>query len=81
MKRVSVEVCPKQGAWRWKVTVSGKRVQDEPTQAMAISSARLMIQLLLNQGKTVTLKIKRRDGSIREERTYPRSSDPRKSKG
>ena len=33
------------------------------------------------KGRTATLKIKRPDGRIRDERTYPRSSDPRGTKG
>ncbi|TWC22867.1 MULTISPECIES: DUF2188 domain-containing protein [unclassified Pseudomonas] len=32
-------------------------------------------------GKTASVKIHRADGSIEEERTYPRSADPRRSKG
>ncbi|MHC8361662.1 hypothetical protein ACYZUA_15410 [Pseudomonas sp. LS2P72] len=33
------------------------------------------------QDKTASLKIHRENGTIQEERTYPRSADPRKSKG
>lgn len=33
------------------------------------------------QGKTASLKIHKEDGSIQEERTFPRAADPRKSKG
>jgi hypothetical protein len=32
-------------------------------------------------GKTASLKIHKEDGTIQEERTYPRSADPAKSKG
>ena len=32
-------------------------------------------------GKTASLKIHKEDGIIQEERTYPRSADPVKSKG
>jgi hypothetical protein len=32
-------------------------------------------------GKTGSVKIKKRNGKIQEERTYPRSADPRASKG
>ena len=31
--------------------------------------------------KTASLKIHKEDGTIQEERTYPRSADPTKSKG
>lgn len=33
------------------------------------------------EGKTASVKNHKRDGSIQEERTYPRKADPRKSKG
>jgi hypothetical protein len=33
------------------------------------------------QGKTASLKIHKEDGTIQEERTFPRAADPRKSKG
>ena len=32
-------------------------------------------------GKSGSVKIKKRNGKIQEERTYPRGSDPRRSKG
>jgi hypothetical protein len=32
-------------------------------------------------GKTASLKIHKEDGTIQEERTYPRSADPTKTKG
>ncbi|WP_434771685.1 DUF2188 domain-containing protein [Pseudomonas entomophila] len=33
------------------------------------------------QGKTASVKIHRADGTIEEERTYPRSADPRRTEG
>jgi hypothetical protein len=33
------------------------------------------------QGKTASLKIHKEDGTIQEERTFPRAADPRKTKG
>ena len=33
------------------------------------------------EGKTASLKIHKEDGTIQEERSYPRSADPSKSKG
>jgi len=35
----------------------------------------------LFHGKTASVKIHKADGTIEEERTYPRSADPRRSKG
>lgn len=33
------------------------------------------------QGKVASLKIHKEDGTLQEERTYPRSADPARSKG
>lgn len=33
------------------------------------------------EGKTASVKIHRVDGTFEEERTYPRSADPKRSKG
>lgn len=33
------------------------------------------------EGKTASVKIHKEDGTIQEERTYPRSADPAKSEG
>ncbi|QXI20125.1 DUF2188 domain-containing protein [Pseudomonas iranensis] len=33
------------------------------------------------QGKKASLKIHKEDGTIQEERTFPRSADPRQTKG
>ncbi|WP_285410180.1 DUF2188 domain-containing protein [Pseudomonas sp. FR229a] len=33
------------------------------------------------QGKTASLKIHKEDGTIQEERTFPRAADPRRTKG
>lgn len=33
------------------------------------------------EGKTASVKIHKADGTIEEERTYPRSADPHRSKG
>lgn len=83
MKRVLLEVCPQAVGGRpaWKVTQNSFRVFEHNTQLEAIHAARLIVDTLLMLSKTVTLKIKRRDGTIRDERTYPRSSDPRRTKG
>lgn len=81
MKRVLMEVSPG-GKWRpWKVTREGDTAGECDTQTDALALAKVLVKLQLEQGKTVTLKIKRPNGSIREERTYPRSSDPSRTKG
>ena len=58
----------KQGADRASKTAS--------TKAEIIKLAREFLD-----GKTASLKIHREDGTLEEERTFPRSADPSKSKG
>lgn len=81
MKRIRMEVCPSPGASPWKVTIKGSCEYVALTQASALETALGHIYEGVALGKLFTLKIKRRDGTIREERTYPQSSDPKRSKG
>lgn len=82
MKRVRLEVCPqKQADKPWKVTRDGQLWGSCRTQADGIALARMLADQIVSRGDTVTLKIKRPDGKIRDERTYPRSSDPRRTRG
>lgn len=80
MKRIRMEVLPAKPNG-WVVTADGAVVTKAKTQAEAILMARIHAELLVNQGQTITLKIKGRNGRIRLEFTYPRSSDPKRSKG
>lgn len=82
MKRIRLEVSPSKSRKLWSVTgLGGDRLYVADTQTEAIELARLYIRTGMKAGYTFTLKIKRPDGTIREERTYPRSSDPRRTKG
>ena len=82
MKRIHLEVCPQKRAPKpWKVTKDGELMGECSTQADAIALAKAIAEANVRDGRTATLKIKRPDGRIRDERTYPRSSDPRRSKG
>jgi len=58
----------KQGATKASITA--------PTKAEIIQLASDFLD-----GKTASLKIHKEDGTIQEERTYPRSADPTKSEG
>jgi hypothetical protein len=58
----------KQGASRASITASTK------AEIVQLASDFL-------DGKTASLKVHKEDGTIQEERTYPRSADPVKSKG
>lgn len=77
-----MEVCPQQHAkFPWCVSVNGKCMESFPTQSRAIAVAVEEARLMTDEGRQITLKIKRRDGTIRDERTYPRSSDPVEIRG
>ena len=79
IRRVQLEVLPSQGEWH--VTRDGDVVGKCQTQAEAIRLAVLLARAQVKDGRTASLKIKRPNGKIRDERTYPRSSDPRRTKG
>lgn len=81
-KRIRMEVCPQsRGERPWKVTRNGDRVSQCMTQADGIDLARRLIEIGMAQGNTYEMLIKRPNGVVRDARTYPRSSDPRRSKG
>lgn len=81
MKRLRVEVAPDKRAGGWKVNVGGVITPGFLTQHAAVTECVKWCNESARRGRLVTLKIKRPDGRIRDERTYPRSSDPRRSKG
>ena len=67
---------------RWKVTYDGDNWGYFKLKLTAIKfaveSAYVKFRTI---GEHSTLKIKGRNGAIQDERTYPRSSDPRRAKG
>ena len=63
--------------WALKKDGSGETVKTYATKAKAIKGGVLERAV----GTTGSVKIKKRDGRIQEERTYPRNMDPRSSKG
>ena len=81
MSRFRVEVAPDRKAGDWKVTAAGAEVSRHASQRLAIAAAVAYCRTKVGEGARLPLKIKRRDGTIRDERTYPRSSDPRRSRG
>lgn len=62
--------------WDLKKEGATRASQRAATKAEAIQLATVFLE-----GKTASLKIHKEDGTIQEERTYPRSADPAKSKG
>lgn len=84
MARIRIEVAPNKARDRtmdWKVKKNGKEYSCARTKKGAMTDAKYLKNLELVAGNTVSLRIKSQDGRFQEERTYPRSSDPRKSKG
>lgn len=59
-----------------------KKVGAERASKRAATKQELVSSLAdFFNGKTASVKIHKADGSIEEERTYPRTADPRRSKG
>jgi len=81
MARIRVEVAPDRKAGEWKVTAAGAEVSRHRSQRQAAAAAVTYCHGKVAEGEILTLKLKRRDGTIRDERTYPRASDPRRSRG
>lgn len=63
--------------WELKRDGSGDLIKRFKDKAAAIKGGVLEKAV----GGRGSVRIKKRDGKIQEERTYPRSADPRKSKG
>jgi hypothetical protein len=63
--------------WVLKHDGTGQSVKSFATKAAATKGGVLEKAV----GKSGSVKIKKRNGKIQEERTYPRSADPRGSRG
>ena len=76
-KRTKIESAPmKEG---WKVTEDGKMTSTHATQKESEAVAIARGNAIHDAGGLAQAKLKKSDGTIREERTY--GSDPRKTKG
>ncbi|NIM32059.1 MAG: DUF2188 domain-containing protein [Pseudomonas stutzeri] len=51
------------------------------SKTAATKDEMLQITAAFLEGRTASVKIHKKDGTLQEERTYPRSADPRDSKG
>lgn len=78
LKKYEVGYDGKTENWKLREQGSGKVVAESDTKADLVTGGRLA-KLLRGEGGSV--RIKKMDNKIQEERTYPRSRDPRKSKG
>jgi hypothetical protein len=63
---------------KWVAESSSGIVAQAPTKDAAIKATAKVAKAL---PEAVSVKIHKVDGRIQEERTYPRSADPRRSKG
>jgi hypothetical protein len=70
------ELVKKGDEWRFRQYSSNRAIRIFENKSEGINFSTKYMQ---NHGGS--LKIKREDGTIQEERTYPRSSDPRRSIG
>jgi hypothetical protein len=69
-------------AGNWKLTREGTIVATFHRKREAVEQGTCIVRIAAEQqDQLCTLKIKGCDGRIREERTYPRSSDPTSTKG
>lgn len=75
MKRI--DVAKKGDEWVAK-TGSGDKVASAKTKVEAVRKTAAVAKKAPN---AVTVKIHKADGKFQEERTYPGSADPKKSKG
>lgn len=65
----------------WGISVNGRFSNWYKTQAVAVARACTLARKLGKGGGLVSLRLHGRTGRILWERTYPRSSDPRRFKG
>jgi len=77
MKRMDVVKRP-DGSWGAETGGNTVRGTKAPTKGEAVKQT---AEAAKRGPEPVTVKIHKENGRIAEERTYPRSADPRKSKG
>lgn len=63
---------------KWVLTKEGN---SRPSKTAATKDEIITLTHSYMTGKTASVKIHKQDGTIQEERPYPRTSNPRKSKG
>jgi hypothetical protein len=76
MKRI--DVVKKADGWAGKSGGATVRGTKAPTKAETVKKT---AEVAKKDAQPVSVRIHKTDGTIQEERTYPRSADPRRSKG
>lgn len=67
---------------RWVVVDEhGKVIGSRPTKAACLTHATALAKRAATQRRPVSLRVHAADGTVAEERTYPRSADPTRSPG
>lgn len=64
----------------WKAQVGGKTVRGTKADTKE-AAVKQTAEVARSGDEAVSVRIHKEDGSIQEERTYPRAADPRRSKG
>jgi hypothetical protein len=77
LPRFSLSYNAQKKKWELKKDGSGEVVKTFADKAAATKGGALEKAV----GGRGSVRIRKRDGKIQEERTYPRSADPRRSKG
>lgn len=79
-RRMVIKIQPK--ADQWEILVLGERIRQVfGRQRDAIERARIEAKARACDGLRTQIRLCGRNGRIRREWTYPRSSDPKRSKG
>jgi hypothetical protein len=73
-----IDVVKKEGGWGGE---SGGRTVPNTTAPTKTAAVKKTAQVARKDPQPVSVRIHKADGKIQEERTYPRSADPRRSKG
>jgi hypothetical protein len=67
-----------------KTSTGWELIKEGATRASKTASTKAELQKIVSsflEGKNASVKIHKQDGTIEEERTYPRRADPVKTKG
>lgn len=79
---IRIEVSPDQRRWRVDVDMGEQGyLESFNIKWFAVLYARRKANEMATPERPVSLRIKNRKGRYQEERTYPRSADPRRTKG
>jgi hypothetical protein len=80
VKRITIRVQRREGRGGWWVRIGGLELVHRTQFDAAMKAKLLAIEHLVGGGHSEVF-IHGKDGSIKRRDTYPRSSDPRRSKG